>query len=271
MALVKLKTGMLSLALDGFQATLDLAQEQGKGLYLPSLKGLADTYLECVKDDFQQGFFGRSTAGCGKIIKVCLQGLNVDPSILSFWKLIGDACCFYRLMPSFLHLCAYEDLQTLIKSFALKAHETLGFSDDHSSQLVLEFSQLDVSQESFYLPPQASLDVVLACASFAYKQVIVLCRNHHAISPAFWHDLALVYHWMGENNVDHQDDCTAVAIKCIQVALTLEPSQYTYWNALGVFTMKKSPKLSQYAFVKAMEYNNRVKGKNNAQKDCTVI
>ncbi|KAI8341483.1 hypothetical protein BC941DRAFT_510688 [Chlamydoabsidia padenii] len=255
-ALVKLKVGMLNSALDEFKTTLELAQKQGKGLYIPSLKGLADTYLECVKEDFQQGFFGRSMAGCGKLIKTCLQGLQEDPSILGFWKLIGDACCFYRLMPSFLHLCAYEDLQVLMNSYALKAHETLGFSDDHCSQLVSEFCQLDVSHEEFYLPPQASLDVMLACASFAYKQVIVLCRNHHTISPAFWHDLALVYHWMGENNLDHQESCTTVAIKCIQVALTLESSHYTYWNALGVFAMKKSPKISQYAFVKAMEYNN---------------
>ncbi|ORZ18014.1 hypothetical protein BCR42DRAFT_412963 [Absidia repens] len=256
-ALVKQKVGMLSSALDEFKATLALAQQQGKGLHITSLKGLADTYLECVKEDFQQGFFGRSMEGCGKVIQTCLQGLQADPHILGFWKLIGDACCFYRLMPSYLHLCAYKELQELMKKYASKAHETLGFSDDHCSQLIGEFSQLDVSQANFYLPPQASLDVMFACASFAYKQVIILCRNHHAISPAYWHDLALVYHWVGENNMDHQEACTAIAMKCIQVALTLEPSQYSYWNALGVFSMKLSPKISQYAFVKAMECNNR--------------
>ncbi|KAI8097505.1 uncharacterized protein BX664DRAFT_293076 [Halteromyces radiatus] len=256
-ALVKQKVGMLNVALSEFKATLLLAQEQGKGNYLPSLKGLADTYLECAKEDFQQGFFGRAVTGCGDVIQTCLQGLQVDPSILGFWKLIGDACCMYRSMPSYLHLCAYPALQLLMKDFAIKAHQTLGFNDDHCSQLVDEFVQLDVSQDDFYLPPQASLDVVLACASFAYKQVIVLCHNHRAISPAFWHDLSLVYYWVGENNLDHQESCTAVSTKCIQVALTLEPTQATYWNALGIITMKTSPKISQHAFIKAMEYNNR--------------
>lgn len=160
-------------------------------------------------------------------------------------------------MPSYLHMCAYNDIQELIKNFAISAHQKLKFEHDHSSQLIDEFLQLEITSE-FYLPPQAALDVMLACASFAYKQVIVLCHNHKSISPIYWHDLALVYQWMGENNLEHQISCTLVATKCIQVALALNNNESTYWNTLGVISMKDSPKTSQYAFVKAMEYNSRV-------------
>ncbi|KAI9307176.1 hypothetical protein BJ944DRAFT_238079 [Cunninghamella echinulata] len=255
-ALVKQKVGKFSIALEEFEATLNLAEQQGKGCYLPALKGLADTYLAKVREDFQQGFFGRAVDGCGKVLHTCLIGLQVDSSILGFWKLIGDACCLYRLMPSYLHMCAYGDIQELIKTFALSAHQTLKFGQDHSSQLVEEFIQLDISPD-FYLPPHAALDVMLSCASFAYKQVIVLCHNHKSLSPTYWHDLALVYHWLGENNIEHQSSCTLIATKCIQVALTLNNNDSTYWNTLGVISMKQSPKVSQYSFVKAMEYNSR--------------
>ncbi|CAO3639771.1 unnamed protein product [Cunninghamella blakesleeana] len=255
-ALVKQKVGKYSAALEEFEATLALAEQQGAGVYLPALKGLADTYLAKVKEDFQQGFFGRAVDGCRKTIHTCLLGLQADENILGFWKLIGDACCLYRLMPSYLHMCAYDDIQEAIKNFAISAHQKLKFEHDHSSQLVDEFLQLEITSE-FYLPPEAALDVMLACASFAYKQVIVLCHNHKSISPIYWHDLALVYHWMGENNLEHQSTCTLVATKCIQVALALNNNESTFWNTLGVISMKDSPKTSQYAFIKAMEYNSR--------------
>lgn len=50
-----------------------------------------------------------------------------------------------------------------------------------------------------------------------------------------------------------------MGVKCAKVALKLEPSQYMYWNTLGVIamTVAEMPKVAQYAFIKAMEFNNR--------------
>ncbi|ORX43026.1 TPR-like protein [Hesseltinella vesiculosa] len=258
-ALVQQKVGMLHVAKNEFEAMVhDLTNESaGKCSYdvLP-LKGLADTYLAQVKEDFQQGFFGRAADGCGKVIATSLQGLKQDPSLLCLWKAAGDACAFYRLIPSYLHLCNFLDTQTLMVTLATDAHSSLGFQADPTSLMIDEFSKLEL-HDDFSLPPQAALDVMLACASYCYKQVLVLCKNHRAVAPPYWHDLALTYFWMAENNTANRTDATALAIKCIRVALLLDPEQYSYWNAYGVMTMHQSPKISQYAFVKAMEYNNR--------------
>ncbi|KAI8379442.1 uncharacterized protein BYT42DRAFT_568792 [Radiomyces spectabilis] len=261
-ALVKQKVGMLDEAIAEFQATLEIAAEQGKANYMPSIKGLADTYLERAKEDFQQGFFGRVAAGCGNVIGTVLRGLQKDPTLLSLWKLVADACIMYRQVPSYLYLCAYRELQEVMQIMGDKnPHTQLGLPHDATSQLMDEFMPLDVSDPDFDLPAKAALDVIFACASFAYKQALVLSKNHGSVAPAFWHDLALVYHWMSENNNSESTDETnplmETAMKCVHMALKLNPTQHHYWNTLGVIAMQQAPKISQYALVKAMEYNNR--------------
>ncbi|KAF7726139.1 Superkiller protein 3 [Apophysomyces ossiformis] len=254
-ALVNKKIGMLEDAITGFQKTLLLAEEQGVKNDLPTIAGLADTYLERAKEDFQLGFFGRAATGYGKAIHTALSGLESDKTLLGLWKLVGDACIMYQLVPSYVHLCDYASLQKLLLLFDECPHRKLGFKEDTCSQLVQEFLELDVSEESFYLPPKVALNVLYSCGSYMYKQALVLCRSNSVIAPAYWHDLALVYHRLAENNP--AQGIYDVAIRCIRIALKLQPTEYLYWNALGVIAMRENPKVSQYALVKAMEYNNR--------------
>ncbi|KAI9022171.1 hypothetical protein CLU79DRAFT_719153 [Phycomyces nitens] len=260
-SLVKQKVGMLEEAISGFLATLALAEKSHQNAYMPSIQGLAETYLDRAKEDFQQGFFGRTATGCGLVIQTALTGLQQDSSMMCLWKLIGDACAMYRLVPSYLGLCAYEPLQQAMLLLKENPHKKLGLPEDECSKLVDDFIQLDVSPEEgeFYLPPKTVLDVVYSCAGACYKEAIVLCKNHCAIVPAYWHDVALVYYWMAENNLGESshDSLTDMAIKFIRVALKMEPAQYLYWNTLGIISMRTYPKLSQHSLIKAMEYSNR--------------
>lgn len=253
-AYVQQKIGSLDDAIASFKHTLALGEEQGKPNYIPALSGLAETYLEHVKEDFQQGFFGRAADGCNRVIETCLLGLQQDKSIVMFWKLIGDACCFYRQIPSYIHLCAYSTLHRVMQ-ITTNPHNALKFEQDSTSHWVNEFLGLADDVHDLSLPHKAALDVILSCASYAYKQAIVVSKNHPSVSPAFWHDLAAVYYYLCLN----QNDESSVAIQCIKVALTMEPTQYMYWNTLGVIAMTVAHlhKLAQHAFIKAMEYNNR--------------
>ncbi|CEJ03839.1 hypothetical protein RMCBS344292_17814 [Rhizopus microsporus] len=253
-AYVQQKIGSLDDAIVSFKHTLTLAEEQGKPNYIPALSGLAETYLEHAKEDFQLGFFGRAADGCNRVIETCLLGLQQDKSIVMFWKLIGDACCFYRQIPSYIHLCAYSTLQRVMQ-ITTNPHDALKFGQDSTSHWVTEFLGLADDVHDLSLPHKAALDVILSCASYSYKQAIVVSKNHPSVSPTFWHDLAAVYYYLCLN----QNDESSVAIQCIKVALTMEPTQYMYWNTLGVIAMTVAQlhKLAQHAFIKAMEYNNR--------------
>ncbi|KAI9271925.1 hypothetical protein BDA99DRAFT_534395 [Phascolomyces articulosus] len=264
-ALVKQKIGLLDEAIEGFMTTLELAQEQNKPNYLPAIKGLADTYLEQAKEEIQQGFFGRAADSCGKVIKTAWIGLQQDASIIGFWKLMGDACALYRIVPTNLHLCAYTELQQammlLLETDGTSPHQRLGFPEnDTSADLLNDFVGLDVTVDGFYLPPKTALSVILTCAGFAYKRGLVLCKGHRLIAPALWHDIALLYHWMAEENRsdDGQEQVyVETAMRCVRTALKQEPTQYLYWNTLGVVAIRDSPKISHYAFTKAMELNSR--------------
>ncbi|KAG2232766.1 hypothetical protein INT48_001120 [Thamnidium elegans] len=258
-AYVQQKVGLLDEAIAGFKHTLQLAKDQRHMNYVPALVGLAETYLERAKEDFQQGFFGRASDGCNLTLDTCLLGLQQDASMLSFWKFVGDACAFYRQIPKYLNNMDYLKLQQVMQLANLKAHDQLKFTADITSHWLGELLELDQGQladEDFTLPHKTALDVILSCAAHAYKQAIVICRNHQSIAPAFWHDLAIIYYHLSLNA--NQEEAM-VAIKCCKVALKLEPTQYLYWNSLGVIAMLVAdlPKLAQYAFVKAMEFNNR--------------
>ena len=263
-ALVKQKIGLLDEAVEGFMRTLELAEEQNKPNYLPAIKGLADTYIEQAKEEIQQGFFGRAADSCGKVIKTSLVGLHQDASIIGFWKLIGDACTIYRIVPTNLHLCAYSELQQAMNLLLENEspHQRLGFPEsDTSAALLNDFVGLDVTVDDFYLPPKTALGVVLTCAGFAYKQALLLSKGHRLIAPALWHDIGLLYHWMAEGNRsdDEQEDVhVEIAMRCVRTALKQEPTQYLYWNTLGVVAIRDSPEISHYAFTKAMELNSRV-------------
>lgn len=253
-AYVQQKVGLLDEAILGFKHTLELAKEQGKENYIPALIGLAETYLEHAKEDFQQGFFGRASDRCNLVLETALLGLSQDQSIIALWKNIGDACAFYRHIPKYLNNCDYATLQKLMRLTG--DQDQLKFAPDMISHWNTEFLALEDLNDDFSLPHKTALDVMLSCAANACKQSIVLCKNHQSISPAFWHDLALIYYHVSLNGNEEE---AMVAIKCAKIALKLEPTQYMYWNTLGVIAMTTAslPKIAQYAFVKAMEYNNR--------------
>lgn len=258
-AYVQQKVGLLDEAIAGFQHTLALAKEQGKENYIPALTGLAETYLEHAKEDFQQGFFGRASDHCNSVLETALAGLRQDPTVIALWKNVGDACAFYQKIPKYLNNCDYATLQAVMCIAGSESHDLLKFAPDITSHWINEFVALEGVDENFSLPHKTALDVILSCAAQTYKQAIVLCKNHQAIAPAFWHDLALIYYHLSVNATESGQDIALVAVKCAKIALKLEPTQYMYWNSLGVIAMTTAdlPKIAQYAFVKAMEYNNR--------------
>ncbi|KAI9468081.1 MAG: hypothetical protein EXX96DRAFT_591852 [Benjaminiella poitrasii] len=256
-ASVQQKVGLLDDAILGFQKTLQLAEQQGKPNYIPSLVGLAETYLEHAKEDFQAGFFGRSSDGCNYVFSTCFQGLEQDATVLMFWKLVGDTCMFYRKIPQHVAQCNFESLQMMIRITSNDKVDPLKLNNDVTCHWLSEFLTLENVDG---LEGVAALTVTFSCAAYAYKQAIMLSKNHQAISPAYWHDLGFVYYQLGL--LDPSTASIELAIRCIQVALKLEPTDSMYWNTLGMIAMSqkndtKLLKMAQYAFIKAMEFNNK--------------
>ncbi|GAB5589005.1 Superkiller protein 3 [Umbelopsis nana] len=256
-ALVKQKLGLLDEAIDQYTATLALADEQQQAPYIPALKGLADTHLLQAKENFQQGFYGRTAESYNDVLKSCLLAVQTHP-LESFWQLVGSACCQYRSVMSYTHLFAFEELQQLMTLLSPSPNDLLHLSSDACSDLVTDFLSLTIDSD-FSLPRKECLDVLLSCATLAYKQAVYLASKTGSASPSYWHDLALTYYWLAQNN-DHDssfDSYLKMALQCIKVAVKYDSENPTFWNTLGVIALNHDAKISQHAFIKAMEYNSR--------------
>jgi tetratricopeptide (TPR) repeat protein len=258
-ALVKQKLGLLEEAIDQYVDTLALAEDQEQSPYIPALKGLADTHLLQAKENFQQGFYGRAAESYNAVLKSCLLAIESNP-LECFWQLIGNACCQYRTVISYSHLFAFEELQQLMNFLSPSPNELLKLASDPSSNLVAEFSSLNIDAD-FALPRKECLDVLLSCATFAYKQAVYLASKAGSARPSYWHDLALSYYWLAESNLRDAsfDGYMKSALQCNKVAVKYEPENPTFWNTLGVIALNHDVKVSQHAFIKAMEYNSRVR------------
>jgi tetratricopeptide (TPR) repeat protein len=257
-AVVKQKLGLLEEAIAQYSDTLALAEEQQQPVYIPALKGLADAHILQGKENFQQGFYGRAADSYNAAMDACLRGLEVHP-LESFWQLVGCAFTQYRTVMSYSHLFAFEHLQHVMRLLSPTPNELLKLPEDTCSDLVAEFLSLQIDPD-FTLPRKECLDVLLSCSTFAYKQAIYLASKAGSVSPSYWHDLGLTYHWLAENNLNDisYKDHMKLSLQCIKVALKHDQENPTFWNSLGVIALNNDVKISQHAFIKSMEYNSRV-------------
>ncbi|KAI8576073.1 hypothetical protein K450DRAFT_258770 [Umbelopsis ramanniana AG] len=256
-AVVKQKLGLLEEAIVQYSDTLALAEEQQQPVYIPALKGLADAHVLQGRENFQQGFYGRAADSYNAALNACLRGLEIHP-MESFWQLVGCTFTQYRTVMSYSHLFAFEDLQHIMRLLSPTPNELLKLPEDTSSDLVAEFLSLQIDPD-FTLPRKECLDVLLSCATFAYKQAIYLASKAGSVSPSYWHDLGLTYHWLAENNLNDivYKDHMKLSLQCIKVALKHDQENFTFWNSLGVIALNNDVKISQHAFIKSMEYNSR--------------
>ncbi|RUP47706.1 hypothetical protein BC936DRAFT_145426 [Jimgerdemannia flammicorona] len=273
-ALVKHKLGLLDEAVEQYRLTLDIARENGAPDYLPALKGLAETHLALTKESFQLGFYGRVADASGQVLEIIYRAIQVDRDVQCFWKLVGDACLAYRIVPNFVRLCPLDVLQAIINiaSERQDIDAKLHFPSDCCSELVGQFLAIDLSQQDIasLLPTKEILNVLTSCSTLVYKYAVLLSGNNPEVAPAYWYDLGIAYFAMRENNSHDiagangskkdfvsSDGYLTTAIRCVKAALKFEPSNFTFWNTLGVMTTAVNPKISQHALIKAMELNPR--------------
>ncbi|KAM3588689.1 Superkiller protein 3 [Umbelopsis sp. WA50703] len=256
-ALVKQKIGSFGEAIDEYLQTLALAEDQNESPYIPALKGLADTYLLQGRDNFQQGFYGRAAECYNSVINACLVAIE-HSSFECFWETVGRALCQYQTVLSYAHIFAYAEIHKLMALLTPSPNELLKLPSDSCADLVADFTNLDVT-EDFSLPRKECADVLLSCASLAYKQAIYLASQKGSHGKHYWHNLALIYYWYWQNNRSESsnDDQFKMALRCMKLAMKYDDDTPAFWNTLGVIVLEHDAKISQHAFIRAMELDPR--------------
>ncbi|KAK3822830.1 MAG: hypothetical protein J3Q66DRAFT_135448 [Benniella sp.] len=259
-ARVHQRLAMYPEAIEHYQSALRLAERNQEPSHIPSLMGLAESYLEQGKEYFVSGYYGRSAESCGQALAYTLQLLQQDSTVISAWKLVGDACLAYRSVPRYLHLCPLETLSAIIDMLPGDTNTLLHFPtklDDDPLEVIKTMSASPLENPTTETTLKF-LDAIYVVAGLSYKRANILNGNqgHHAAQC--WYDIALTYYYRHENALRSRADggqWLGIAIRCLKASLQFEEENPLVWNALGVATLSTNAKISQHAFIKAMEYD----------------
>ncbi|KAF9355484.1 Superkiller protein 3 [Mortierella sp. AD094] len=267
-ARVHQRLAMYPEAIQHYQSTLELAQQNQEPKHVPSLMGIAESYLEQGKEFFVSGYYGRSAESCGHAIEYAYQLLQYDPNIMSAWKLVGDACLAYRSVPRYLSLCPSEILFAIVDIIPADTDSLLHFPahlDNELLNLLKDVSETDLANATTEISSQA-LDAIFTLAGLAYKRANILNGNQGHQAANYWYDIALSYYYRYENAIrknraegaaNHANQWLGIAMRCLKASLQFEEENPIVWNALGVAALTTNAKISQHAFIKAIEYDSK--------------
>lgn len=250
-AALKQKLAMFAESVDSYRQSLALLSTDGKpNRHLPILKGLSESlYLE-ARQAFESGAHGR----CAELLEETIQTASDAIStaeLHSLAKILGDACMAYAiLIPA-----SVENLEVQIirSAMAIMGKKLRRLPEDPNEEAA-----------------STGIDILLRCAWIAYQLAIQLCAETHRpetvdLAAGYWHDLALSYFYRSQLSptASNKGESTmssllSYAISCQAMAIKRHPFNDTYWNALGVYTLFVKAKISQHAFIKALEANSSV-------------
>jgi superkiller protein 3 len=99
----------------------------------------------------------------------------------------------------------------------------------------------------------------LEAAVAAYDYRITVGSSDEATLPSSLYDLAVALHgWILKQPPDTTQQASETANTFLIQALQKEPGNARFWTALGDLHFTHKAKLSQHAYIKALEVNNKV-------------
>ncbi|CAG8506210.1 7556_t:CDS:10 [Funneliformis mosseae] len=256
-ATVKQKLGMYAEAIDQYNLTLEKAQIKGEENHMLSLKGLGDCYLALTKEYFQGGYYGRAAESLGHGLSTILRAIRVNNKVQCLWKLVGDLCIAAPSLPNYLDLVPVEIIVNLVEiARKVDLDFKLHLPKDIDNLGIRLITDTDFSN----LRGADLLIILLTCGCLAYKYAILLSGNRSDTASALWYDLGLIYYNVyqcisGDGNEVDMSNLLSIAIRSVKIALKFEPTNSNFWNALGVMTLIDDAKISQNAFIKAINYS----------------
>ncbi|KAF9195193.1 Superkiller protein 3 [Haplosporangium sp. Z 11] len=267
-AQVHQRLGMYPEAIQHYNAALAQAEQNQEPKHIPSLAGMAESYLEQGKEFFVSGYYGRSAESCGFALEYAYQMLQLDSQLMTGWKLVGDACLAYRSVPRYLHLCPLEILSAIVDILPSDTNTLLHFPANVDEGLLENLQTVERSNliETTTEETSRMLDTIFAIAGLAYKRANILNGNEGHRAAHYWYDIALSYYYRYENAIRknrvpeaarHAQHWLGIAMRCLKASLQFEEENPMVWNALGVATLSTNAKVSQHAFIKSIEYDSK--------------
>jgi superkiller protein 3 len=227
------------------------------GVLIALLQTLVEKAWRCV----DTGFFGEAASTARKAISVATKTAACKPDAFNLWKAIGDAIAAFTWVQEKLPELPLEELRVLLlvrsqtgDMIDYNIHKELdGIGVEHVDNLVDK--QPDDEKRH-------ALSKAFHASILAQKRAIISCANDIHAQAVAWYNLGWTEyraHVCLEH--EHQDPglatCLRAAMRCFKRAIELEAGNAEFWNALGVVTTTKNPKVAQHAFVRSLHLNDR--------------
>ncbi|KAI5476323.1 hypothetical protein MNV49_007836, partial [Pseudohyphozyma bogoriensis] len=245
---VQKEIGLLEPAIKVFREILeDRPDELGVRVVL------AETALAKGQDEFNGNFLGRAEESLIVALEEASKIIDAGSATRVAWKVAGDALVGLGKIP----LPASLDRSTPL---ALHLLEVIGKADVDTRIEGMDGVRVEALRQAVH--NAANPAFFLALAVLASKMRVLLETQNEVSIGSAWLDLGLSLSAirphlapLGLPSAEH--DALLQAVRCIKYALHKEPVNASFWNALGVLAFDLSPRLTQHAFIKSIEYNSR--------------
>jgi superkiller protein 3 len=238
---VQRQMGQYQEAVDSFQSIL-----VSRPLETGVMMSLAQTYLDLGLHELSAGFTARAEQSFVACLCVATQAIDASPGFRGVaWKTAGDAIFHLSGCQVF---SDEESVRTVLSGvvplISVLSERLSGIVHLSNLQDMASFNSLRV------------LEIAIA----AYDYRISVTSSESSPSGSTWFDLGSAFHTWAKrsSSVDDKQKAAKQAASCFTEALRQDPSNESYWNALGTINFEAQPMSAQHAYIKALEINSKV-------------
>lgn len=215
------------------------------------LAALAESYLALGRSEFAAGFQCRAEISWSSSVIVACNTLSSAVGYKRIaWKTVADAVFELSKISSFTAIkevsLAIQRLSNNFDNNALAADIKIAGAAP-LNQIITDATQ-DLRGKS-----------VAWLAAAAYHTRIRLCEGDDELEAAAFYDYAVACHRLASVSPAKEAHVVlAEAITSVKSALRFDPGNEACWDAFGAMSFASNPKIAQHAFIKAIEFDQKV-------------
>ncbi|KAG1896020.1 superkiller protein 3 [Suillus fuscotomentosus] len=237
---VQRQAGRLAEALTSFQSILDVRPTEA-GVLL----SVAQTYLDLARHQRFTGFVTRAEQSFISCVNVVLVAIRESPGYRGVaWKIAADALFDLSVITVFADENYVRETVTVVCEI---------IQDQSSARLAGLFKFTTLSPDDRI----TGLNVLEAAVA-AYDYRITVGSSDETALPSSLYDLAVALHeWILKQPSGTTGKALEATNSFLVQALQIEPGNVRFWVALGDLHFAQKPKLSQHAYIKAIEVDTK--------------
>jgi superkiller protein 3 len=216
------------------------------------LLSLAESHLALGREENSTGFVVRSERSFCSAISSSVRLIDSSPGFRSLaWKVLADS--LFELSK----FVEYTDPEAVRDTLSPVADTLVG--DAASAQKVVKDSESMKSiRQQLSNAPDTSVVLRLCIASYDYR-LSLSRRNGNTVGSALY-DLSVALYTLSLTlDAGKRKTREDEAAQLVKEALRHDPGNEVYWNALAILNLESNPKLAQHAFIKALEFESKVR------------